>query len=345
MEGHPPMKIHRILATTAAASSLLMLVAACGTSQGSTSPSNSASSTGGGTSTITLGLVQSQDFVHAMPARVAEAQGLFSKAGLDVTIVDFHAGSDLTKAMAGGSVNVGAATGFDAVSAAAHGVSLPAFYGVMQKSPMALIVPKNSTIQSFSNLSGKRVGISAAGSLTDYTLRAALKAVNVQLSSVKEVPLGAPASTMAAMARGDIDAFILPVNFGYVEEAKGTGKIAQVVGDVLGDNDQFALLMADQSFVSANQGTLKKLAQVYTDAITWMKDNKDATVQLAVSKLGMPEPIAVQTYDELMGSFTPNGALNAAGMATYAQALPELGISTTAPSPDTYMTTAIVSGS
>lgn len=339
------MKIRRNLATTAAAASLLMLVAACGNSQANTSSSSSGTPSSGGTSTITLGLVQSQDFVHAMPARVAEAQGLFTKAGLNVTIADFHAGSDLTKAMAGGTVTVGAATGFDAVSAAAHGVNLQAFYGVMQKSPMALIVPKNSTIKSFSDLSGKRVGISAAGSLTDYTLRAALKAVNVPLSSVKEVPLGAPATTMTAMGRGDIDAFILPVNFGYVEEAKGTGKIAQLVSDVLGDNDQFALLMAEQSFISANQGTLKKLAQVYTDALTWMKDNKDATVQLAVSKLGMPQPIAVKTYDALMGNFTPDGTLNAAGMATYAQALPELGIATTVPSPDNYLTTAIVPGS
>lgn len=293
---------------------------------------------------IKIGLVQAQDFIHAMPARIAVQEGFFDDEGLDVTVVDFSAGSDLTKAMAGGSVDVGAATGLDAVSAAAHDISLQAFFGVYGESPMALIVPPDSEITGFADLEGAKVGISKAGSLTDYVTRAAVDASGVSADSVQEVPLGDPASTMAAMDRGDIDAFVLPTFFGFIESAQNKGQVAQTASDVLGDEDQFGILMADADYIDSNASNLEKLANAYTKAIEWMADNKDATVALATEKLGMPEPIASQTYDEYMDGFTADGSLSEAGLANYAEALPDLGIATSVPEKDAYLNTSIISG-
>ncbi|MWA05183.1 transporter substrate-binding domain-containing protein [Actinomadura sp. LD22] len=302
---------------------------------------------GGGSSgpstSIKLGLVQAQDFVHAMPARVAVQQGFFKDAGLDVKVVDFSAGSDLTKAMTGGSIDVGAATGLDAVSGAAKKLDTQAFFGVMGQSPMALIVPEKSGITGFSGIAGKKLGISKAGSLTDYITRATAEASGVDFEKVKEVPLGDPAATMSAMKRGDVDGFVLPVNFGFLLQAKHEGKIAQKASDVLGPNSQFAVLMAKKSTISGNKANLQKLAGAYTKALDWMKANKQPTVQLAVAKLGMPQPIAEQTYDALIGAFTPDGGISAAGMAGYAKALPKLGIATSSPAQDSYLSTAITS--
>jgi NitT/TauT family transport system substrate-binding protein len=291
---------------------------------------------------IKLGLVQAQDFIHAMPARVATQQGFFEDEGLKVSVVDFSAGSDLTKAMAGGSVDVGVATGLDVTSASAHSIDLQAFYGVYGKSPMALIVPTDSSITGFKDLSGKKVGISKAGSLTDFVARAALKKVGVSASKVTEVPLGDPASTMTAMNRGDIDAFVLPANFGYIESAQGKGKIAQMATDVLGSDDQFSLLMAKKDYIGANKSNLKKLASAYTKSITWMKANKDKTISLAESKLGMNTAIATKTYDTFIDGFSTDGSLSRAGLANYADALPDLGIATTSPKESAYLSTAIV---
>jgi NitT/TauT family transport system substrate-binding protein len=302
------------------------------------------SSSDKGSTKIKLGLVQSQDFIHAMPARVATAQGFFKDEGLDVTVVDFSAGSDLTKAMAGGSIDVGAATGLDAVAATAHNVPLQAFYGTYGPSPMALIVPMDSKITGFADLKGAKVGISKAGSLTDFVTRASLDKAGVPLDSVKEVPLGDPGSTMAAMKRGDIDAFVLPTFFGFIEGASGGGKIAQKVSDVLGDEAQFGILMAKKDYISSNKDNLDKLAAAYQKAIEWMADNKDKTVALAVDKLAMPEPIASQTYDAYMSNFTADGKLSAAGLKQYADALPDLGIATTVPKESDYLSTAITPG-
>ena len=334
----------------------LLSLAACGSgSSGASSASSSASSSAGASSagsssagsssaTVRLGLVQAQDFIHAMPAQVAMKQGFFTQQGLNVSIVGFSSGSDLTKAMAGGSVDVGAATGLDAVSAAAHSIPLQAFYGVYSQSPMALIVPTASTVKGFADLKGKKVGISKAGSLTDFITRASLRAVNVALTDVTEVPLGDPASTMAALDRGDIDAFVLPINFGFVEEASGKGKIAQKASDVLGADSQFAILMAKTDFVTAHTDTLKKLAAAYTQALEWMKANGPGVQALATDKLGMKPAIAEKTYQTLVGGFTSTGAISQAGMSAYAKALPDLKIATTEPKESEYLTTSVVSG-
>ena len=328
------LRSRSIVAVAAAAS--ILLLAGC---SGPTAPAhNSATSSAGGkaNASLTLGLVQGQDFIHAMPARVAEAQGYFTDEGLTVNIVAFTSGSDLTKAMAGGTVNVGAATGLDAVAASAHGVDLKAFWGVEAKSPMVLVSKAGSSISKFSDLAGKNVGISAAGSLTDYTLRAALKASNVDFAKVHEVPLGAPSSTLAALTRGDIDAYILPANFGYVSEADGSGKAGQSAASA-GGHDQFAILMASSDYLSKNKTALSALTRTYTKAIEWMKANRTQAIALAVSKLGMKEDIAGKTYDRLMPQFTADGALDAAGLAAYAKALPELGIATAVPEKSAYL--------
>lgn len=333
--------MNRMTRTTALALSALGLTAitACG--------GGGSSSSGGDTTaptSINLGLVQAQDFIHAMPARVATEQGFFKDEGLTVNVIDFSAGSDLTKAMAGGSVDVGAATGLDAVSASAHDIPLQAFNGVYAKSPMVLVVAPNSKISGFADLKGTKVGISKAGSLTDYVTRAALAKVNLPIDSVTEVPLGDPATTMAALGRGDIDAFVLPVTFGYVAAAQGQGKIAQTAAAVLGQDDQFAVLMANKDYIAKNAPALKKLTAAYSKALTWMAKNKDATIALAVSKLKLPAPIAQKTYEDLIGNFTPDGKLNAAGLAGYAKALPTLGIASTSPAESNYLSTAIVPG-
>ncbi len=327
------MKIHSRLVLGLATVSLLALAAtACSSGSGGGDAGSS-----GGTAAVKIGLVQGQDFIHAMPARVAEAEGFFTKEGLDASIVDFTSGSDLTKAMAGGSIDVGAATGLDVVSAVAHGVDLQAFWGVYTPSPMALVVKADSSISGFADLAGKKVGISRVGSLTDFLVRAAVTEAGVDRSKVTEVPLGDPASTIAGLANGDIDAFVLPANFGYTVEADGSGKIAQMASDVMGDKDQFAILMAPADYISKNKQTLQKVTKVYADSIAWMKANKDKTVQLAVDKLGMKQPIAEKTYDAFVGNFSGDGTLNLDGLKAYASALPDLGIAKTTPEQSQYV--------
>ncbi|GIF26662.1 NitT/TauT family transport system substrate-binding protein [Actinoplanes tereljensis] len=304
----------------------LLLLTACNTS-------NSTADPGAEPPTLRLGIVQGQDFTHALPARTAEAQGIFAKHGLTVQIIDFSAGSDLVKAIAGGSVDVGEATGLDVVAASANGVDLKAFYGTAATTPMAVIVKDRSPIRAIADLGGKKVGISKFGSLTDFTVK--LIAQKTGAKDIKAVPLGAPSANTAALNKGDVDAIILPVEFAYALQAAGTPVTAIRIADLTPDS-QFGTLAATGKYLAANQATVTDLTKAYAEAITYLQANKDSTVQLSVAKLAMKEPVAVQTFDELAKDFTANGKINVNGLRAYAESLPGLGLAKQVPAEADY---------
>ena len=331
----------KVLSRAVAAAAAVTMLAACGSSSSTTgttdggSPGQSAAPT-----SLRLGLVQGQDFTFAMPARTAEAEGIFTKHGLKVTVVAFSAGSDLVKAMASGSIDVGHASGLDVTSAAAKGVDMRAFYGSAEATPFGLIATANSPMNSFADMKGKKIGISKFGSLTDYYVKLTAQSAGLNPADVTEVPLGTPAGNLAALHRGDVDGVMLPVTFAFTLESKGGGKLVQRVSDVVKES-QYAVLMASSKWLQ-NETAAKALNASFAEAITFMKNNKQATVQLATAQLGMTPDVAGKTYDTLMPDFTPTGAINLAGLAAFAQALPSLKLAPTSPSQDSYYTGAFI---
>lgn len=312
---------------------LSVAVGACAST--ASSSARTAPTTSGGQTTIRLGLVQGQDFTHAMPAQVGAAQGIFAKHGLNVQIVDFSAGSDLVKAIAGGTIDVGEATGLDVVSAAANGIDLKAFYGTAAKTPMSVIVKAGSPIHSLADLKGKPVGISKFGSLTDFTVKLIEQKTGLSADAIKEVPLGAPSANMAALRKGDVAGIVLPVEFAANLAAAGTQATALRVSDLTTDS-QFAILAASSGYLKANADAVKRLVAAYAEAIRYIQANQDGTVSLAESKLGMKPAVATQTYQELAPDFTPTGSIDVAGMQQYADQLPALKIAQQVPAQSTW---------
>jgi NitT/TauT family transport system substrate-binding protein len=314
----------RSLAVLASAA---LILSACGSND--TAKGNAAAGT------VRLGLVQGQDFTHALPARIAEAQGIFTKHGLKVRIIDFSAGSDLVKAIVGGSVDVGEATGLDVVSAAATGIDLKAFWGTASATPMAVIAKQGSPVKTLADLKGKSVGISKFGSLTDFTVKLIAQKSGLGEKDIKAVPLGAPSANTAALTKGDVDAIILPVEFAYGLQASGTPVTVIRIADLTSES-QFAVLAAPGKYLSASKDTVDRLTQAYTEAITYLQGHKDEAVSLSVSKLNLKPDVAAQSYAELAKDFTADGKVDTAGLKAYADQLPALKLAKQAPAESAY---------
>lgn len=282
---------------------------------------------------ITLGLIQGTDFTHAMPSRVAEAQGYFTKQGLDVKIVGFSAGSDLVKAMQGGSVDIGAATGLDVASAVANGVDVRAFYGVETADPMAVISKKATGISALKKLKNKKIGISRFGSFTDFLTKAIAKKDKLG-TSVTEVPLGSPPANIAALESGQVDAIMLPVTFAYTLQEQDIDVRVVQVSKELKLQEQFAVLMASPSFLDGNAASVKKFLKAYSEAIKFMQNKKHATATLRVAakQLSLATTPAKKTYNAIVKLFTPTGKINTKGLIAYSKALPSLQLATSSPS-------------
>src|SRR5215468_1055282 len=106
-----------------------------------------------------------------LPTVLAEQLGEYKKAGLDVELINFKGGSQALTAVLGGSADVVSGYYDHCVNLAAKNQPMQAFVIYDRYPGLVLVVsPKQSTINSIKDLAGKKVGVSAPGSSTDFFL-------------------------------------------------------------------------------------------------------------------------------------------------------------------------------
>jgi NitT/TauT family transport system substrate-binding protein len=146
-----------------------------------------------------------------LPTMLAEQLGEYKKAGLDVEVVDFKGGSQSLQAVMGGSADVVSGYFDHCVNLAAKNQSLVSFVVYYRYPGFALVVSPKQTaeIKSIKDLGGKKIGVSAPGSSTDFFLKYMLSKNGVDPNSVGVIGIGLGAAAVAAMEQGTVDAAIM----------------------------------------------------------------------------------------------------------------------------------------
>src|SRR5580700_166371 len=146
-----------------------------------------------------------------LPTILAKQLGEYQKAGLDVELVDLKGGSDALKAVLGGSADVVSGYFDHCVNLAARKQELVAFVVYDRFPGLVLVVSPSHTaeIKSVKDLAGKKVGVSAPGSSTDFFLKYLLKKNGVDPASVAVIGVGLGGTSVAAMEQGQIDAAVM----------------------------------------------------------------------------------------------------------------------------------------
>jgi len=146
-----------------------------------------------------------------LPTVLARQLGEYDKAGLSVELVDLKGGSDALKAVLGGSADVVSGYFDHCVNLAAKKQELQAFVVYDRYPGLVLVVsPKHTDeIKSIKDLAGKKVGVSAPGSSTDFFLKYLLKKNGLDPTSAAVIGVGLGATAVAAMEQGQIDAAVM----------------------------------------------------------------------------------------------------------------------------------------
>jgi NitT/TauT family transport system substrate-binding protein len=146
-----------------------------------------------------------------LPTVLANQLGEYEKAGLKIELVDLKGGSDALKAVLGGSADVVSGYFDHCVNLAARKQELQAFVVYDRYPGEVLVVSPAHTaeIKSIKDLAGKKVGVSAPGSSTDFFLKFLLKKNGVDPSSVAVIGVGLGGTAVAAMQQGQIDAAVM----------------------------------------------------------------------------------------------------------------------------------------
>jgi NitT/TauT family transport system substrate-binding protein len=146
-----------------------------------------------------------------LPTMLAEQLGEYKKQGLDIELVNFKGGSQALTAVIGGSADVVSGYYDHCVNLAAKNQQLTAFVVYDRYPGLVLgVSPRHSAeISSVKDLAGKKVGVSAPGSSTDFFLKFLLAKNGVDPNAVAVIGIGLEATAVAAMEQGTVDAAVM----------------------------------------------------------------------------------------------------------------------------------------
>jgi aliphatic sulfonates family ABC transporter substrate-binding protein len=163
-------------------------------------------------------------------AMVAEAEGTFAKAGVDVKPFRFDGGKSTRDAMIARRVDIGVLGAAPFVIGAAKGDIVAIAVAMYAGKTNAVVAAKDSGIKSVADLKGKRVA-SQLGSSTDYVFqnkilpKYGLAKGDVQIANIPHQ------NEIAAMVGKSVDAFAGVEPFPSVAEIEGLGTVLVDYGD------------------------------------------------------------------------------------------------------------------
>jgi NitT/TauT family transport system substrate-binding protein len=146
-----------------------------------------------------------------LPTVLAGQLGEYKSAGLEVELINFKGGSQALTAVIGGSADVVSGYYDHCINLAARNQTLQAFVVYDRYPGLVLgVSPRHAAqINSVKDLAGKKVGVSAPGSSTDFFLKFLLAKSGVAANSVAVIGIGLDATAVAAMEQGTVDAAVM----------------------------------------------------------------------------------------------------------------------------------------
>jgi NitT/TauT family transport system substrate-binding protein len=274
-----------------------------------------------------------------LPTVLAKQLGEYDKAGLAVELVDLKGGSDALKAVLGGSADVVSGYFDHCVNLAAKKQELQSFVVYDRYPGFVLVVSPshNAEIKSIKDLAGKKVGVSAPGSSTDFFLKYLMKKNGVDATGVAVIGVGLGATAVAAMQQGQIDAAIMldPA----VTVLQGSHSDLRILSDTRTQKDNQAVFGGDYpggalytttAWIASHEKEVQALTNAIVNTLKWIHSHsaeeimakmpaelvgKDKALYLAALKNTIP------MYSET-GLMDPKGA--AAVLAVFSESSPEV---------------------
>ncbi len=141
-----------------------------------------------------------------MPLYIAMEAGYLAEKGITVDLITMKGGPAAANALVSGDVDVTFSLAETPIKMRAQGRDLRVGALLQDRNPIVLVVPSNSPAKSLADLKGKKIGVTATGSLSDLILRAHIRASGLMENDFEIVGLGSGATVSAAIERNQLQA-------------------------------------------------------------------------------------------------------------------------------------------
>ncbi|MCE5363236.1 sulfonate ABC transporter substrate-binding protein [Pseudomonas anguilliseptica] len=216
-----------------------------------------------------------------------------AEQGVEVKWTEFPGGPQLLEGLNVGSVDFGVTGETPPVFAQAAGADL-VYVAHEPPAPTgeAILVPKDSSIQSVAELKGKKVALNK-GSNVHYLLVRALEDAGLKYSDIQPVYLP-PADARAAFERGSVDAWVIWDPFQSAAEHQLQARTLRD-GTGLVDNHQFYL--ATKPYAEKNPQVIGALVEEIRGVGEWVQGNLEEATSQVAPLIGLSPEITRQAVE------------------------------------------------
>ena len=274
-----------------------------------------------------------------LPTVLAKQLGEFEKAGVTVDLVDLKGGSDALKAVLGGSADVVSGYFDHCVNLAARKQELQAFVVYDRYPGLVLVVsPSHSEeIKSIKDLAGKKVGVTAPGSSTDFFLKYLLKKNGLDPTSAAVIGVGLGATAVAAMEQGQIDAAVMLDP--SVTVLQGNHPDLRILADTRTQKDTLATfggeypggaLYSTTAWVTSHEKEVQALTNAILSTLAWIHSHtaEEVMAKMPDEMVGKDKALYLAALKNTIPMYSETGKMDPKGadavLAVFSEGSPEV---------------------
>ena len=288
-----------------------------------------------GTDSIRIG-VPTRTYWPTIVCETAIRQKMFEKEGIKAELTIYRSGAEGFEAIAAGAADLVLNSSSSVAGGLLKGVKVKCvangangFYG------WYLVVKTDSPIKKVSELAGKKVGITSAGSGTDILARWTIAHHKIDFTTV---PLGG-GGLVPNLLTGNIDASVLysPLTYKVIDE-----KVARELIDYGAEvpaHSNSAWIASDKIIKERPQVLQKTLNAIYGGLAFLRADgNRAAAVKLIAEIDEIPEAVAARELDGNIQKLSATGEMQLEWMERAIDMARLIGMKDLAPAKDTFVT-------
>jgi NitT/TauT family transport system substrate-binding protein len=258
-------------------------------------------------------------------AEVGEDAGIWKALNLSLDITAFKGDAQVQQALAAGSIDIGLGSG---PSMAYRSKGVPAIaVAVMAGRPldMALVVAHGSDIKTLAALKGKTIGVTTAGSLTDWLARQVSTSQGWGPEGVTILPMGAMETRVSALTTGQIAASVHDLTEAYEIERIGKGTILTLFGDVVKNFDTHVIFASD-TMVSQKTAVLQRFLKGWFQTVAYMRKNHEAATKTIARVMHVDDAVVAKSYPADISMMSSDGVFSQAALDEVRKSVMDLGM-------------------
>jgi len=257
-----------------------------------------------------------------LPLTIAEQRGLFKAEGLDVDIQDLQGGAKALQAMVGGSAEVVIGYYDHTIQMQAINKTLTAVALLARYPGLVLGVRSDlaDQVKQASDLKGKKVGVTALGSSSQFFINHLLSQQGLKPSDISAIGIGANNAAVAAVEQKQVDALVnldpmiaVLLSRGLIKILVDTRTERDTV-KVYGGEYPGSALYTSQEFIERYPGATQRLVNAVVKALRWMHGKRPEEIAQSIpeSYFAGNKEIYLQGLASSFGTFSPDGRFSEA---------------------------------